>query len=75
MKAFSDVVIKNNKNKDNTCYLDRNATVYMTHDLSFYMIPDLDHQTVEIETVNNTILKTQGASTIDLDVLVGNEYT
>lgn len=48
------------------------AAVHMTHELSLY---DLDHQTAEIETADSTILKTQGAGTIDLHVLVGNEHT
>lgn len=45
----------------------------MTHNLTLYITPNLDYQTREIKTMDNTILKTQGISTIDFHVLVGNK--
>lgn len=75
MKAFSNIAIRNNKYKDNTWYLRTVAAKYMSHDISFYITPDLDHQTAEIETANGLILKTQGVGTIDLHILVGSEHT
>ena len=66
--------ITNNKDKENIWYLDTAAAVHMTHDLSLYITPDLEHQTAEIETADNTILKTQGAGIIDLCVSVENEF-
>ena len=74
MKALSNVEITNNKDKENIWYLDTAAVVHMTHNLSLYITPNLDHQTAKIETADGTILKTQGAGTIDLCVSVGNEY-
>lgn len=35
--------------------------------------PNLDNQIAEIETGDGTILKTQGAGTISLQVLIGSE--
>lgn len=75
IKAFSDVAIKNNKDKDNTWYLNTAAVVYMTHDLCLYITPDLDHQKAKIKIANSTILKMQGAGIIYLHILVGNEHT
>lgn len=43
MKAFPDVAITNNKDKDNTWYLDTAAAIHMTNDLSLYITPDLDY--------------------------------
>ena len=45
----------------------------MTHDFSLYITPDLDHQTIDIETADGTILKTQGAGTINFHILVKNK--
>lgn len=47
----------------------------MTYDLSFYITPDLNHQTAKIESLDGTIFKTQATSTIDLYILVENEQT
>lgn len=47
----------------------------MTHDLSFYITANLDHQIAQVKIVDDTILKTQGAGNIDLYILVENEYT
>ena len=66
--------ITNNKDKENTWYLDIAAAVHMTHNLSLYITPNLDHQIAEIETADGTILKTEDAGTIDLCVSVGNEH-
>ena len=74
MKVLSNVGITNNKDKENTWYLDTAAAIHMTHNLSLYITPDLDHQTAKIETADDTILKMQDASTIDLCVSIGNEY-
>ena len=74
MKALSNVGITNNKDKENTWYFDTAAVVYMTHDLSLYITPDLDYQTAEIETTDGTNLKMQSAGTIDFCVSVGNEH-
>lgn len=41
----------------------------MTHDLSLYVTPNLDHQTAD-----GTVLRTQGAGTIDLHVPVGPKH-
>ena len=73
MKALSNIAVSNKKDKEDTWYLDTAAAVHMTHDLSLYITPDLDHQTVDIETADGTVLKTQGAGTIDLHVLVENK--
>ena len=74
MKALSNMRITNNNDKENTWYLDTAAAVHMTHDLSLYITPNLNHQTAKIETADGTILKTQGAGTIDLCVSVENEH-
>ena len=52
MKALSNVAVTNTKDKENTWYLDTAAAVHMTHDLSLYITPDLDHQTADIETAD-----------------------
>lgn len=70
MKALSIIAVSNKKDKANIWYQDTAAAVHMTHNLSFYITPDLDYITVNIETANGTILKTQGAKTIDFYVLV-----
>ena len=75
MKDLSNIAITNNKEKQNTWYLDTTAAVHMTHNLSLYITLDLDHQTIKIETADSTILKTQDAGTIDLHVSAGNEHT
>ena len=49
------------------------AVVHITHDLSLYITTDLDYQTVDIETADGTILKTQGAGTMDLYIFVENK--
>lgn len=74
MKALFNVAITNKKDKEDTWYLDTAAAVHMTHDLSLYITPDLDNQTVDIETADGIVLRTQGAGTIDLHVLVKNEH-
>ena len=74
MKALSNVGITNNKDKENTWYLNIAAIVHMNHNLSLYINPDLDHQIAKIKTADNTILITQGGGTIDLCVSVGNEH-
>lgn len=56
MKALSNIAVSNKKNKENTWYLDTAAAVHMTHDLSLYITPNLDHQTVEIKTADGTVL-------------------
>lgn len=74
MKAFLDVAITNNKYKNNTRYIDTPVALQMTQDFLLYITPDLDHQTAEIETASSIIFKTQGIATINIDVLVGNDY-
>lgn len=67
-------MVTNKGDKEDTLYLNIAAAVYMTHNLSLYITTDPDNQTVDIKTMNGTVLKTQSASTIDLYVLVENEH-
>lgn len=64
----------NNKEKENAWYLNIATTIYMTHNLKFDIILDINHQIVEIEIADGTILKMQSASIIDFNVLVKNEH-
>lgn len=57
MKTLSNIAIINNKEKENTWYLNIAAAMYMTYNLNFYIIPDLDHQTTKIKIIKSTILK------------------
>lgn len=50
MKALSNIVIINNKQKENIQYFDITAIVYITHNLSLYIIPNLDYQTTKNKT-------------------------
>lgn len=45
----------------------------MTYNLSFYIIPDLDYQTIDIKIADSTILNIQSVETIDFYVLVENK--
>ncbi len=54
--------------------MDTAAVANMPHDFSLYITPDLDNQTADIETANSIDLRTQGAGTIDLHILVKNEH-
>lgn len=73
MKALSNNTVSNKNDKGNSFYLDTAIVVYITHDLRLYITSHLDHQTVVIETEDDTILKTQSAKTIDLYLLVENK--
>lgn len=46
----------------------------MTHNLSLYITPYLNYQIAKIETGDGIILKTQGASIINLYILVANKH-
>lgn len=77
MKALSNIAVSNKKDKKNKkdiWYLDIAVAIYMTHNLRFYITPHLDHQTANIEIADSTILKMEGAKTIDLYVFIENEY-
>ena len=73
MKGLSNIAVSNKKNKEDTWDLDIAVAVHMTHNLSLYITPNLDHQTVDIKTANNIVLKTQSARIINLHVLVENK--
>ena len=73
MKTLSNIAVFNKKNKEDTWCLDIAAAVHMNHNLSLYITPDTDHQTVDIKTADGTVLKTQGAGTINLHILVENK--
>ena len=75
IKGFSDIVIKNNKDKDNIWHLDTTTAIHMTHDLNLYITPDLDHLTVGTKIADGTIFQTPKTGTINLHVLVSNEHT
>lgn len=47
----------------------------MTHDLSFYITLNLDHQTAKIETVDSTIIIIKGFGIIDFYIFVGNMHS
>ena len=74
MKALCNVTVTNKKEKENTWYLDTAASIHMTHDLNLYITPDLKNQTVDIDSANDIVLRTQGAGTIDLHVLIENGH-
>lgn len=57
MKALLNVVVTNKKNKKDTWYLDIAITIYMTYNLSFYIMPNLDNQTTNIKTMDSTIFR------------------
>ena len=73
MKTLCNITVSNKKDKEDIWYLNKAAAVYMTHNFSHYIIPNLDHQTVDIDTTDDTILKSQDAGTFDLHVLVENK--
>ena len=56
--------------KDAAWYLDSAASVHMTYHLKDYIHPDLDNQHEDIEMANGQYLKTRGAGTIALEVMV-----
>lgn len=46
----------------------------MTYNLSFYLTSNSNHQTTDIKTIDNNILKIENTSTINLHILIGNEH-
>ena len=75
MKGFSDIAIKNNKDKDNIWHLDITTTVYMMHDPNLYITPDLDHLTLGTKIADSTIFQTPRTGIINLHVFISNEHT
>lgn len=74
MKALFNVTVIKKKDKKDIWYLDKAAAVYITHNFSFYIMPDLDNQTINIKTVDGTIFRIQGTDTIDLYISMKNKY-
>lgn len=58
VKAWSNIAVSKKKNKKDDWNLDTAVAVYMTHDFSFFITPNLDYQITNIEIVDNIILKT-----------------
>ena len=61
--------------KDAAWYLDSAASVHLTYHLENYIHPDLDDQREVIEIANGDTLKTRGAGTIALEVMVSGTST
>lgn len=58
MKVLSNNVMTNNKEKENIWYFDTAVVIHMTHNLNFYINPDLHYQTSKMLITDSTILKT-----------------
>lgn len=53
MKTFFDATITINIEKNNTRYLDIVDLIVMTHEISFYVSSNFNHQTIDAETADS----------------------
>ena len=58
--------------KDEAWYLDSAASVHTTYHLKDYIYPDLDDSQEDIEIANGELLRTRGAGTIAIEIVIDN---
>lgn len=57
IKALFNIAVTNKKDKKDIQYFNTIAIIYIIHNSSFYIMLNLNNQTIDIKTTDSTILK------------------